>query len=708
MSNYDPELQTHFRLWLDGEEVPFPEGSARFVQGSIEPIDEAVYARRTVNGNLRVQADPAFRKFRLTVSCTDSMLPALFCIDPTAVATVWSPVVVRERGTTPSRTPVSGSLVAEDDWIEYRPILTGYLTSIPSLSEPEWQSDASWSMVFEESAVPTVYFVTLSDAPLATVAPGATVSFNVGVLAATNTGLPIAYARVAGSLPPGTSLNASTGMITGTPTTAGLYTFTIRATAGGQTGEQTYSILVNAAAEPRVSFSAVTQQDYEAGVSFGLNLATSVAVENSSAVPVFFVIGGALPPGLSLSTSGAVFGTPTGYGPFSAQVRAIIATGEFAVQTIAFYAAEPTIVSNGVALQNYTVGTAYSLDLAALVDVANTTDDPTFAADVGSFPAGLSMNGAGVISGTPTGYGAYAFSARATLPTGQWTEVTVAFFAQMPDGNLDAIFSGGTSRAWTDDSGVSMVAEDLLASGSFVVTTAGWANLTGCATGGGGGSINNNSGASCGGGGAGQFIDTRVWLAAGTYTVSIGATSAPGTAGNSTTITGPAGFSITLLGGGAGAGAYGPGGAGASGGGGSWNSGSRPGGAATSIETGTAGGNGHTVSTGSGGGGGFASPGEDGNTTRGGAGGGGVRKKLWTWLNFCGGGGGGGNSVSTIFSVGRNGGGNGGTSGTSGGAATANTGSGGGGGGHRTNGTAVLVGGSGGSGRLIVWGRATS
>jgi hypothetical protein len=344
MPNYDPELQTHFRLWLDGEEVPFPEGSARFVQGSIEPISEAVSSRRTVNGTLRVQADPAFRKFRLTVSCTDSMLPALFGIDPTQVAVIWSPVVVRERGTTPSRTPVSGSLVAQDDWIEYRPILTGYLTSIPTLSEPEWQSDASWSLVFEESDVPDVYFVTLAGAPLATVAPGGSLSFNVGVLAATNTGLPIAYARVGGAFPPGTSLNASTGMITGTPSSAGLYTFTIRATSGGQTGEQTYNILIAAAAEPSVSFAAVALQDYESGVSVGLNLAPSVTVENSAGVPVFAVVSGSLPPGLSLSTSGVVFGTPTGTGAFAAQVRAIIATGEFDAQTIAFYAEGAPVV----------------------------------------------------------------------------------------------------------------------------------------------------------------------------------------------------------------------------------------------------------------------------------------------------------------------------------------------------------------------------
>lgn len=62
--------------------------------------------------------------------------------------------------------------------------------------------------------------------------------------------LPVTYSLVSGSLPPGLSLS-STGLISGTPTTAGSYSFTIRATdscpTGAQSVQRIFSIQVQAA-----------------------------------------------------------------------------------------------------------------------------------------------------------------------------------------------------------------------------------------------------------------------------------------------------------------------------------------------------------------------------------------------------------------------------------------------------------------------------
>ncbi len=58
---------------------------------------------------------------------------------------------------------------------------------------------------------------------------------------------PYSYAVTSGSLPTGTALNSSTGAITGSPTAAGSYTFTITATdANGHTKAGTYSVAVAA------------------------------------------------------------------------------------------------------------------------------------------------------------------------------------------------------------------------------------------------------------------------------------------------------------------------------------------------------------------------------------------------------------------------------------------------------------------------------
>lgn len=52
---------------------------------------------------------------------------------------------------------------------------------------------------------------------------------------------PYTYAVTSGSLPPGLTLNASTGVITGTPTAEAVYNFTVTATDSlSSTGSQAY------------------------------------------------------------------------------------------------------------------------------------------------------------------------------------------------------------------------------------------------------------------------------------------------------------------------------------------------------------------------------------------------------------------------------------------------------------------------------------
>jgi hypothetical protein len=58
---------------------------------------------------------------------------------------------------------------------------------------------------------------------------------------------PYRWSLVAGQLPPGPALTTSAGRITGTPTSAGTFTFTLRvADNGGQQATQQFSISISA------------------------------------------------------------------------------------------------------------------------------------------------------------------------------------------------------------------------------------------------------------------------------------------------------------------------------------------------------------------------------------------------------------------------------------------------------------------------------
>ena len=77
-------------------------------------------------------------------------------------------------------------------------------------------------------------------------APGQVgVSYATGVFA--DGGVqPYRWSRIAGALPPGLSLTTSPGRITGTPTTAGTFTFTLRVDDdGGQSATQQFSITIS-------------------------------------------------------------------------------------------------------------------------------------------------------------------------------------------------------------------------------------------------------------------------------------------------------------------------------------------------------------------------------------------------------------------------------------------------------------------------------
>ncbi len=96
---------------------------------------------------------------------------------------------------------------------------------------------------------------------------------------ATYTGYGVSWAVTAGSLPAGLTLNASTGVLSGTPTAPGTTNFTVSATYKTKTGGQGYQVAV-ANVYAIIALQASTDTDFGA-VSLGNSVTKDFTVTNS-------------------------------------------------------------------------------------------------------------------------------------------------------------------------------------------------------------------------------------------------------------------------------------------------------------------------------------------------------------------------------------------------------------------------------------------
>ena len=115
------------------------------------------------------------------------------------------------------------------------------------------------------------------------------------------------YEVVSGALPSGVSLKASTGALSGTPASGGVFTFGVRATnAEGNSPTKQYSITVSA--PPSLSGSGLGTAWVGEPFSYAPTLTPGYPAD-----AVVLNVGGTLPAGLSLNaTTGEISGTPTG------------------------------------------------------------------------------------------------------------------------------------------------------------------------------------------------------------------------------------------------------------------------------------------------------------------------------------------------------------------------------------------------------------
>ena len=222
------------------------------------------------------------------------------------------------------------------------------------------------------------------------------------------------WSKTGGSLPTGLSLNPATGVISGPPTVANTFDFTIQVASGASTVSKDFSIKINPALTitstsplPNGHKNVPYLHTLTAGGGSGsytwsiVGMVTLLAPVAPALVPALH-----LPVGLSLDpATGVISGTTTDLGLHSPTFQ--VTDGITAVSKLLSITIDEVLTIMTTSLPDGHTTVNYSQTLHA----TGGTGNYTWSITVPSLPAGLSINPAtGTISGTPTAGGTSNFT----------------------------------------------------------------------------------------------------------------------------------------------------------------------------------------------------------------------------------------------------------------------------------------------------------
>ncbi len=232
------------------------------------------------------------------------------------------------------------------------------------------------------------------------------------------------------SLPPGLTINSS-GVIVGTPTTPGTFSFTAQVNdTGGNSASGGFSILIRPA--PLTVTGPATIPPVTLGGSISLQFGATGGVP-----PYSFNFTGNLPAGATLSRTGLLSGTATTVGTYTFSIFAIDSTGTQASKSFTVTEVVPQLAVTA-SLGSGQVGVSYSGTVAA------SGGTPPYSLTVSGLPTGLSFTNGGV-AGTPTAAGTYTVQVAAKDSTG--AQATGSFTVVIQPAGLTLVsanFGNGT------------------------------------------------------------------------------------------------------------------------------------------------------------------------------------------------------------------------------------------------------------------------
>ena len=306
-------------------------------------------------------------------------------------------------GTSPYNWTISSGALPAGLSMSTGGLITGTPTSVPATYNFTVKATDGVNCSSTKALAIVIACPTLTITP-ATLPAGVQYASYTQALTSANGTAPYSWSLASGVLPTGITLSSS-GVLSGTPTSLGSYTFVVRATdADSCSSTQSYTFTVNF---PPVYITPSTLSNAVRLVPYF----TQLTATGGTAPYTFSKLTGALPTGLSISTAGAISGTTTAPpGTYSFTVQALDVNGAPGTQPYSITIVCPTMTISPTTLTNGVVGTAYTASL----NVSGGSAPYTWSVLSGTLPTGLSMSSSGLISGTPTQATTSSFTVQAT------------------------------------------------------------------------------------------------------------------------------------------------------------------------------------------------------------------------------------------------------------------------------------------------------
>jgi len=241
-------------------------------------------------------------------------------------------------------------------------------------------------------------------------------------------------------LPPGLTLNPSTGVIEGIPTKVGEFPQSISVT--DSTGNSGYGPPLHTiwiAAAP-VVIAPIQLADGTLGTMYSAQLQATGGGTFGAAVYTWFLDGGALPPGLTMTSSGTITGVPAATGTFSFHVTVFAGTGLSSAAD-----GRLTILPKATAPSDIVL---YAKDATAIKGTWSVVDDATAAGGkrIANPDAAAAKLAAPLAA--PANYFELTFNAQANVPYHLWMRGKAAGNAWAND-SVYVQFSGSTDANGT-------------------------------------------------------------------------------------------------------------------------------------------------------------------------------------------------------------------------------------------------------------------